>query len=129
MSAAPSCRACEGGNPVEAGERAAKTLGRIVAVFECDVDHARAGRRELAAGQREAPRADILAERHAAQDAEHALKMKVGRAGLLRRLFKVNRLGDVRLDVLDGALNPRDPIHSFSPFRCTSSYGKRAKPS
>ena len=95
-------------------ERAGEAVRAVVAVLKRRVDHPRAALQRLAR-ERQPPIADVLAQRPAAQDAEHALEVIARRQRLPRDLVIIERLGDVRLDVVDGPLNARCPVHAVLP--------------
>ena len=102
---------------MKAGKGTAETLRRIIAIFQSRVDYPNVRRCKFAAGQSEPPHSNIVSQRKAAQDAEHPLKMKAGRIGLLRRFFIVNGFHQMGFHVVQRPLYPGDPIHCAIPFR------------
>ena len=116
-----------GRNAMKAGERAGKALRIVVAVFERHVDHARAPRGQLRAGQRQPPPADIFAQWTAAQHAEHALELIRRHGGLAGGGVIVDIVGQMRLDIVERARQSRERIHaSFLPSVWVHYSGRRA---
>ena len=98
-------------------ERPGKAVGRVVAVFQRHIDDPGIAVGQLLGSQGEAAAADVLPQGHAAQGVENALEVVRGHIGLLRHVLHQNVLGEMLLDVAQGAVQATDPGgHGITPF-------------
>ena len=96
-------------------ERPAEGLCRAVAVAHGDAQQVPGTRDDLRRGDRHAPAAHVLRQRHPGQRGEHATQVVLGRAERRGEPDDVEVLGEVLLDEVDELVEPGD--HG-APFRC-----------
>ena len=88
-----------------------KAFRAVVAILKGNIDHLVLPCGELCSRKGQTAVADVLAQRVAAENAEHPLKVEGRRKALSCDRFVIQFLCDMLLNVVNGVLNSGDPIH------------------
>ena len=92
-------------------ERLRERLRALVAVLERGIDYLAIRSRQFFRGKRQPPVPDILGDREAGQDMEHALEMIAGGQRRLRDILDLKRAGQMLLDIIDSLAKQVKRLH------------------
>ena len=96
---------------MKSGKGFGKTVRRIIAELQRDVDNFPVRREDLQPGGGKPALADVVAHRHAAQHGKALLKVEGGQGRLLRNFPDGQLLPEMFLDIPDCLMNACYPIH------------------